>query len=95
MLQVVGSKSRKSGWALVASSTACAGSVKCYIACLYSKQASVQCAGQSQRAFDLMCNRMLDREVRGRPLATRQLMMKFVFDSYAEIQSARCALCSF
>jgi acyl-CoA dehydrogenase len=32
---------------------------------------------------------MLTDQVRGRPLASRQLMVKFVFDSYAEIQSAR------
>jgi len=45
--------------------------------------------GQAQRAFDLMCNRMNDRVAFGEPLSKKQLMQKFVFDSYAEIQAAR------
>ena len=42
--------------------------------------------GQAQRAFDLMCNRLNTRMVRGEPLGRKQLMQKHVFDSYAEIQ---------
>ena len=42
--------------------------------------------GQAQRAFDLMCQRLNSRKVRGEPLGRKQLMQKHVFDSYAEIQ---------
>ncbi len=45
--------------------------------------------GQAQRAFDLMCDRLNSREAFGGPLADKQLMQKHVFDSWAEIQSAR------
>ncbi|MGW3363199.1 acyl-CoA dehydrogenase family protein [Streptosporangium canum] len=45
--------------------------------------------GQAQRAFDLMCRRLNERSVSGRPLADKQLMRRHVFDSYTEIQSAR------
>jgi len=45
--------------------------------------------GQAQRAFDLMCKRLLDRKVRGVPLGRKQLMMKHVFDSFADIQGCR------
>lgn len=45
--------------------------------------------GQAQRAFDIMCNRINTREVRGGRLADKQLMQKFVYDSYVEIQAAR------
>jgi alkylation response protein AidB-like acyl-CoA dehydrogenase len=45
--------------------------------------------GQAQRAFDLMCQRLHERKVRGVPLAKKQLMQKHVFDSVAEIQACR------
>ncbi|MEU7893111.1 acyl-CoA dehydrogenase family protein [Nonomuraea sp. NPDC049152] len=45
--------------------------------------------GQAQRAFDLMCRRLHARSAFGEPLARKQLMRQHVFDSYAEIQSAR------
>lgn len=45
--------------------------------------------GQAQRAFDLMCRRLHEREAFGGPLAGKQLMQQFVFDSYTEISSAR------
>ncbi|MEV4162163.1 acyl-CoA dehydrogenase family protein [Nonomuraea dietziae] len=45
--------------------------------------------GQAQRAFDLMCGRLHARSAFGEPLARKQLMRQHVFDSYAEIQSAR------
>jgi alkylation response protein AidB-like acyl-CoA dehydrogenase len=45
--------------------------------------------GQAQRAFDLMCDRLNNREAFGAPLAEKQLMQKHVFDSWAEIQSCR------
>ncbi len=45
--------------------------------------------GQAQRAFDLMCDRMNSRVAFGEPLARKQLLQKFVFDSYAEIQACR------
>lgn len=45
--------------------------------------------GQAQRAFDLMCRRLHERSAFGGPLADKQLMQQFVFDSAAEIQAAR------
>jgi acyl-CoA dehydrogenase len=45
--------------------------------------------GQAQRAYDLMCTRLNARTAFGGPLADKQLMQQHVFDSYAEIQSAR------
>lgn len=45
--------------------------------------------GQSQRAFDLMCTRMVSRSVHGGTLADKPLLHNFVFDSQAEIASAR------
>ena len=45
--------------------------------------------GQAQRAFDLMCSRMHEREAFGSPLADKQLLQKFVFDSACEIQASR------
>lgn len=45
--------------------------------------------GQAQRAFDLMCTRLNERTAFGGPLAEKQAMQRFVFDSYTQIQSAR------
>ncbi|GBG24599.1 Acyl-CoA dehydrogenase family member 11 [Hondaea fermentalgiana] len=46
--------------------------------------------GQSQRAFDLMCERLVERKVRGGgQLADVQLMQEHVFDSYCDIQALR------
>jgi acyl-CoA dehydrogenase len=45
--------------------------------------------GQAQRAFDLMCQRMNTRQVRGGLLADKQLMQYYVYQSYTEIQAAR------
>lgn len=45
--------------------------------------------GQAQRAFDLFCTRLNEREVSGGPLAKKQLMQQHVFDSYNEIQACR------
>lgn len=46
--------------------------------------------GQMQRAFDLMCKRLVTRQIKGaKPLGDTQLMQKHVFDSYVDIQSSR------
>ena len=45
--------------------------------------------GQAQRAFDLMCYRLHEREAFGSSLADKQLLQKFVFDSACEIQASR------
>ena len=45
--------------------------------------------GQAQRAFDLMCYRLHEREAFGSALADKQLLQKFVFDSACEIQASR------
>ena len=45
--------------------------------------------GQAQRAFDLLCERMHERETFGTPLTKTQLLQTFVFDSACEIQASR------
>ncbi|MCU1355023.1 MAG: acyl-CoA dehydrogenase domain protein [Acidimicrobiales bacterium] len=45
--------------------------------------------GQAQRAFDLLCDRLVHRDAFGGPLASKQLMQQHVFDSYAQIQACR------
>ena len=45
--------------------------------------------GQAQRAFELMCQRSLSRQVGGMPLADRQTVQNWIADSVAEIQSCR------
>jgi acyl-CoA dehydrogenase len=45
--------------------------------------------GQMWRAFDLMCNRAMTREVHGGMLETKQFIQGFIADSYIDIQAAR------
>jgi acyl-CoA dehydrogenase len=45
--------------------------------------------GQSQRAFDLMCERALNREAFGSALAEKETVQNWIADSAAEIQAAR------
>eukprot|EP01084_Bolivina_argentea_P138792 244285_1 len=47
--------------------------------------------GQMQRAYDLMCKRLVERKVRGgkKLLGDLQLMQKHVFDSYCDISAHR------
>jgi alkylation response protein AidB-like acyl-CoA dehydrogenase len=45
--------------------------------------------GQSQRAFELMCNYALKRETFGSTLAEKQTVQNWIADSAAEIQAAR------
>jgi acyl-CoA dehydrogenase len=46
--------------------------------------------GQAQRAFDIMCDRVNARKLAdGKPLADKQLIQQYVYDSYVELQSAR------
>ena len=45
--------------------------------------------GQSQRAFDMLCERALSRYVHGSILADKQMIQDWVAESYAEMQAAR------
>src|SRR5947209_665052 len=45
--------------------------------------------GQAQRAFDLMCQRALNREAFGSLLADKQTIQNWIADSVANIQAAR------
>jgi acyl-CoA dehydrogenase len=45
--------------------------------------------GQMWRAFDLMVERALERQVHGGPLKDKQFIQGFIADSYIDIQSAR------
>ena len=45
--------------------------------------------GQSQRAFDMLCERAVTRKVQGSLLADKQMVQDWVAQSYADIQAAR------
>jgi alkylation response protein AidB-like acyl-CoA dehydrogenase len=45
--------------------------------------------GQMQRAFELMCEYALGREVYGSTLAEKQTVQNWIADSYVEIQASR------
>ncbi|MEP7105107.1 MAG: acyl-CoA dehydrogenase family protein [Chloroflexota bacterium] len=45
--------------------------------------------GQARRAFDMMCERALQREAFGEPLARKQTVQNWIADSAAEMQAAR------
>jgi len=45
--------------------------------------------GQAQRAFDIMCERALQRSVRGRPLADSDVVQSWIAESKAEMDAAR------
>ena len=45
--------------------------------------------GQMQRAFELMCERALEREAFGSRLADKQTIQNWIADSAAEIQACR------
>jgi acyl-CoA dehydrogenase len=45
--------------------------------------------GMAQRAFDMMCERALSREVSGGLLAEKQFVQGYIADSYAEIKQFR------
>ena len=45
--------------------------------------------GQSQRAFDLLCERALTRYAHGSILADKQMVQDWIAESYAEMQAAR------
>jgi acyl-CoA dehydrogenase len=45
--------------------------------------------GQARRAFDMLCERSLQREAFGGPLAKKQTVQNWIADSAAEMQAAR------
>ena len=45
--------------------------------------------GVSKRAFDMLCERALSREVQGKPLAEKQTVQNWIADSAAGMQAAR------
>jgi len=45
--------------------------------------------GQARRAFDMLCERALQREAFGGPLAKKQTVQNWIADSAAEMQAAR------
>jgi acyl-CoA dehydrogenase len=45
--------------------------------------------GQARRAFDMLCERALQREAFGGPLAEKQTVQNWIADSAAEMQAAR------
>ncbi|MEM8902073.1 MAG: acyl-CoA dehydrogenase family protein [Actinomycetota bacterium] len=45
--------------------------------------------GQSQRAFDMLCERSLTRYAHGSILADKQMVQDWIAESYAEMQAAR------
>jgi acyl-CoA dehydrogenase len=49
----------------------------------------MNCIGQMWRAFDLMVQRSIEREVHGGTLETKQFVQGFIADSYMDIQASR------
>ncbi len=49
----------------------------------------MNCVGQMWRAFDMMVQRSMEREVHGGKLETKQFIQGFIADSYIDIQAAR------
>ncbi len=49
----------------------------------------MNCVGQMWRAFDMMVQRSMEREVHGGKLETMQFIQGFIADSYIDIQAAR------
>jgi acyl-CoA dehydrogenase len=45
--------------------------------------------GQSQRAFDMMCERAVSRTLHGKPLGDKQFIQDFIAESRTEIDAAR------
>jgi acyl-CoA dehydrogenase len=45
--------------------------------------------GQSQRAFDMLCERSLSRYTHGSTLAEKQMIQDWIAESYTEMQAAR------
>src|SRR5260370_17495979 len=50
---------------------------------------SMPCLGQARRAFDMLCERALQREAFGKKLASHQTVQNWIADSAAEMQAAR------
>ena len=45
--------------------------------------------GQAVRAFEMMCERAVSRETRGKPLGKMQMVQDMIAESYSEIEAAR------
>jgi len=45
--------------------------------------------GQAQKAFDMMCERVLSRETQGSKLSEKQLVQSYIADSYAQLTQFR------
>ncbi len=50
---------------------------------------AMRTVGMCQRAFDMMCERVLSRETKGELLADKQMVQSAVADSYVELQQFR------
>ncbi|MFQ5514477.1 MAG: acyl-CoA dehydrogenase family protein [Myxococcota bacterium] len=50
---------------------------------------AMRTVGQCQRAFDMMCERVLSRETQGSRLAEKQSVQNYVADSWSELQQFR------
>jgi len=50
---------------------------------------AMRCIGQAQRAFEMMCERAVSRDTRGRPLAKHQLVQDMIAESAAELEMVR------
>ncbi|MFF0499846.1 acyl-CoA dehydrogenase family protein [Nocardia aobensis] len=50
---------------------------------------AMRAVGQAEYAFDMACERVLSRVLRGRPLADQQLVQQAITESYAQIEQFR------
>lgn len=50
---------------------------------------AMRCIGQANRAFEMMCERAVSRQTRGRPLGDMQMVQDMIAESHTEIEAAR------
>ncbi len=50
---------------------------------------AMRCIGQAQRAFEMMCERAVSRETKGRPLGKMQMVQDMIAESYTQLETAR------
>ena len=50
---------------------------------------AMRCIGQANRAFEMMCERAVSRQTKGRPLGQMQMVQEMIANSYTELAAAR------
>jgi acyl-CoA dehydrogenase len=50
---------------------------------------AMRCIGQARRAFEMMCERAVSRQTKGKPLGNMQMVQDMIAESYTELEAAR------